>query len=247
MNLFASGSGPKGAGKGVAKDERKKRPIFVCIELFGRKFIKYVYLNMLYLVCCLPIVTIGPATAGMTYVIRNYTQEEHAWVAGDFFHAFKENFWKALLNSVIVLAAYVIIFAGIFFYYQYWVNGTDTVAQWVLFACLLSLTLFVLVVFTFMQFYVNLMIVTFDLKLFAIYKNALILAVAKFGQNLLVLLACAAVWLAVLAAFYTATYWGVLLAFALILTLCFSLTGYIVDFWCYRTIDALMIKGKQKD
>lgn len=248
MNLFASGSGPTGAGKGVEKDERKKRPIFICIELYGRKFLKYMYLNMLYFLCCLPVVTIGPATAGMTYVIRNYTQEEHAWLVGDFFHAFKENFWKSLLNSIIVLVAYVVIFAGLDFYFQYWMGGNISLTQWVLFGILLSLCLFALVIFTFMQFYVNLMIVTFDLKLFTIYKNALILAVAKFGQNLMIFIVCAVVWLVPFLALYTATYWGVVLAFALVLLICFSLTGYIVDFWCYRTIDTLMIQGnKQKD
>lgn len=34
----------------------------------------------------------GPATCGLTYVLRNYARQEHAWTFSDFFTRAKENF-----------------------------------------------------------------------------------------------------------------------------------------------------------
>lgn len=59
-------------GPGVDKNGPKKKRFFLFFELYFRKFWKMIELNLLFLVCCIPIVTIGPAIAGMTYVLRNY-------------------------------------------------------------------------------------------------------------------------------------------------------------------------------
>lgn len=41
----------------------KKKRFFLFFELYFRKFWKMIELNLLFLVCCIPIVTIGPAIA----------------------------------------------------------------------------------------------------------------------------------------------------------------------------------------
>ena len=57
-------------GPGVDKDGPQKKRFFYFFELFGRKFWKLIELNLLYLVCCIPIVTIGPATCGLVYILQ---------------------------------------------------------------------------------------------------------------------------------------------------------------------------------
>jgi len=39
---------------------------------------------------CLPMITVGPAQAGMTYILRNFSREEHAFFVERFYRACKE-------------------------------------------------------------------------------------------------------------------------------------------------------------
>lgn len=67
-----------------------------------------VCLNVLWLLCCLPVVTAGAATVAMYYVIFLYITKQDDTVTKPFFKAFKENFrvvtpiW--ILNLLIGLA-----------------------------------------------------------------------------------------------------------------------------------------------
>ncbi len=67
-----------------------------------------VCLNVLWLLCCLPVVTAGAATVAMYYVVFQYITQQDDAVIKPFFKAFKENFrittpiW--ILNLLIGLA-----------------------------------------------------------------------------------------------------------------------------------------------
>ena len=68
-----------------------------------------IILNMLCLVCCIPIVTIGPALAAKYDVAMRIVRFEEPAVFKPFFKAFKENFkqafivWMFLLGAVLLL------------------------------------------------------------------------------------------------------------------------------------------------
>lgn len=49
-------------------------------------------LNILWLLCCLPVFTIGPATTALFYAMINLVRREEHFVWKDFFHSFKDNF-----------------------------------------------------------------------------------------------------------------------------------------------------------
>lgn len=49
-------------------------------------------LNVLWLICCLPVITAGAATTAMYYVIFQYITKQDDGVLKPFFKAFKENF-----------------------------------------------------------------------------------------------------------------------------------------------------------
>ena len=49
-------------------------------------------LNSLWLVCCLPIFTIGPATAAVYYALICRLRGEDSYLRTDFFHSFRQNF-----------------------------------------------------------------------------------------------------------------------------------------------------------
>ena len=62
-----------------------------------------VALNLIWLVCCVPIVTIGPACTAMCYVARRIANGDAPPVLKTFFRAFRENFKQSLLVSLILL------------------------------------------------------------------------------------------------------------------------------------------------
>ena len=57
-------------------------------------------LNLLWLVCCIPLVTIGPATTAMFYALIQRARGEDLSVQKDFFTSFKRNLKQGILLGV---------------------------------------------------------------------------------------------------------------------------------------------------
>lgn len=83
---------------------------------FITKMVYSVYLNFLWLVCCLPVFTIGASTAALYYVSLKIVKNEEGNLTKAFFHSFKENFrqgttvWLILfgLGAVLGVDGYVL-------------------------------------------------------------------------------------------------------------------------------------------
>lgn len=57
-------------------------------------------LNSLWLLCCIPLVTIGPATTAVWYALIQRARKEDISVSKDFFHSFKTNLRQGILLGV---------------------------------------------------------------------------------------------------------------------------------------------------
>ena len=64
-------------------------------------------LNLLVLVCSLPVVTAGAAVTAMHYVLLKIVRREDSYMAKDFFRSFRQNFRQATVLWLIKLAFYV--------------------------------------------------------------------------------------------------------------------------------------------
>jgi len=73
--------------------------------------VQYIGLNLIFIVCCLPIVTIGPAIAALCQVMLRESRGEHGYLIRSFFQHFKEMFVQAALTFF--------LFAGLFFVLLY--------------------------------------------------------------------------------------------------------------------------------
>lgn len=62
-------------------------------------------LNVLWLVCCLPVVTIGASTEGLFSVVNKLVAGEDHQVAADFFKAFRRDFAQSTAVWLMLLAA----------------------------------------------------------------------------------------------------------------------------------------------
>lgn len=79
---------------------------------FGQLFLKLSYgccLNILWLVCCLPIVTIGASTTALYYTSFKIAKEEGSYITVMFFRSFRQNFKQATIIWLIMLAAGLVI------------------------------------------------------------------------------------------------------------------------------------------
>ena len=137
-------------------------------------------LSILFFLILIPCFMIaGPATAGVTYVIRDWSRDEHAWLFSDFKDAWKEN-WKEsllimLINGIVLLVFYV----NMLFYRQM------AVEKW----GFLVLYYFIMVmgfIYLMMNMFLFPMLVTYKLKVRQIIKNAFIFTIAELPRNIFI-------------------------------------------------------------
>ena len=218
-------------GVGISKNRAEKKPFFVFWELFWRKKFKLIGLNLLYLLCCIPIVTIGPATAGMMYVLRNMANEKPTFIVADFFDAFKKNFKQAFVVGLLHFILSAIDGYGIWFYYSWATQNPDSQVFGMI-ALIVALTFGFVILFS--SFYIYLMLVTCDLKLKPLIKNSLIIGLVSFKTNILTTLAILLVGVVILLPLFPYLCWpACIVIFALYGA---SLPAFIVAFNSYKYI-----------
>ena len=83
---------------------------------FIGKLADVVMLNIVCLICCLPIVTIGPAVTALYYVMIKEVRDEESHIFRMFFRSFKLNFKQGLVIWLIVLALGIFFGVDIWFY-----------------------------------------------------------------------------------------------------------------------------------
>lgn len=209
--LFGFG-GVKKAGPGVSKEAPQKNRLFAYFEVFFRKFWPLAFVNLIYCLffipaialsyllirlvsdagaqnaffyalCFAPLGFLGPANAGLTKVTRDFVRQEPGFTWSDFMEAAKNNWKHSLIVSLFQYFGALCLFAAGSFYYGLMANGG-------LYAIPFALTIMLAFVYLFMTFYLQLMVVTLDLKLKSLFKNAVILSIVCLGQNLLLMLFC---------------------------------------------------------
>jgi len=167
-------------GPGVHKNAPKKKSFVIFFEILFRKFWKLITANLLFILVSLPLLTTGLASAGLTYITRNFAREKHAFIAGDFFDTIKKNWKQALAVGIINLIVTVVIAFDIWFFYQ---NANGIVGN-IMLAVMLSVAL----ILNFMKYYIYIMLVTFKLKFKQLLKNSLIFAFAGLARNFMLLI-----------------------------------------------------------
>ncbi|MGN1113802.1 MAG: YesL family protein [Oscillospiraceae bacterium] len=214
-------------GMGIPKAPMEKKGFFKFFEIYGVRFWRLIELNLIFILACIPIVTFGPAVAGMTKVARNYSQERNAFIWSDFWKAFKSNFKQAFVMGIIDLIFIAAIFVGFPVYQSLAKENSIMYIPLVLF---ISISL----LFIMMHYYIYLMIVSANLKLTQILKNAFFLVSLGFKSTMFTLLAWIAVF-AVLILFYPYTIF--IMPF-----LPFSFLSFVTSFNCYPVIRKFVIQ-----
>lgn len=246
-------------GPGVRKDAPKQKAIPRFFSIFQRKFFDLCKLNLLFcipvavdlamiyglnclypylIIDFIPIILLFPFIGGLTYVTRNYVREEHSFIYSDFKDAVKNNWAAFLLDGVICYAFFALMSIAIPFYWS--ASKTNTFMAAALGVCIL-----VSLLFLFSQYYVPVMIVTFDMKLRQILKNSFIFIFIGLGRNFLVTL----LLLIIVFLLYLGSEPSIisLIMFFFAIFLMFSYCSFLINFSSYPLIDKFMVQPYLKN
>ncbi|MBQ7921677.1 MAG: DUF624 domain-containing protein [Clostridia bacterium] len=178
----------------------------------------------------LTLFTFGPVCVGTTYILRNMFRGEGIFLWHDFWYAIRRNIRQGLIYGIIDLLIIFLLAYDIFFFHLNF--GNSTVLDMMFFASLVLAFLYF-----FMRMYIYLMMVTFDLSILKLLKNALLFTVLGVKRNIMALLGT----LAVLAInyFLLALYFplGVIMPFVIVFSLCSMIGVYAA----YPKIKEIMI------
>lgn len=126
------------------------------------------YLNILWLVCCLPIVTIGASTTALFYVSLKIAKNEEGSLTKAFFHSFRENFKQGTIIWLILFSVGLILgFDGYIFYHMRYENAFWTVATAVFLVAAAAYAIILMYIFP--------LLARFDNTIGAMFKNAILL------------------------------------------------------------------------
>ena len=126
------------------------------------------YLNILWLVCCLPIVTIGASTTALFYVTLKVAKNEEGNLTRSFFHSFKENFRQSTIIWLILLAVGIILaLDGYVFYHMRFENVFWTVGTAIFFVAAVAYAIVLMYIFP--------LLARFDNTIKAMFKNSIML------------------------------------------------------------------------
>ncbi len=272
-------------GKGVEKDAPEKKAFFKFFELYGRKFWKYIEVNLMYFLILLPLIlyiyataydagyywmidlgftqdeieqvwtpllysttlyflkvpasvrnlllivsvlAYGPVKVGLTYVLRNFSNEKHAWIS-DIWDKARANWKYGMFFGILDMLCVLLLIFNL----NYSANGIPIMRL-----CRCA-SIAATVVYCFMRRYIYLMIVTVDLNLKSLILNSWLFSFTGILRNIGVSLLNTAIWVGI--------YLLILLVFPLaeaifIPFFVFSFTNFLGIFVIYPLVDRYLVK-----
>ena len=135
--------------------------------------IELIKLFLLFIPC---ILITGPVQAGLAYVTRNWSRDEHAFIWSDFKDAVKENWKQALGVSAITSVLPIILYVGYQFYGQQAQNN-------VIFMVPQMLLVMICVVWALSLVFMYPMMVTYKVTFGQLIKNSMVMAIGRLPQT----------------------------------------------------------------
>lgn len=256
-------------GPGVSKDEEEKSVWLKFFIVFKRRLSKFVQLNLIFLipvllvsalifgvaimpgmrymlvmqglqinlwnlyVMPLPLILLSPFWGGLMVVTRRLANEEYAFIWSEYWRGVKENWKQFLANGIFV---YVMFFLLSFSFIYY----SGKVSESFLYYIPYGMIILVSVLLLFSQYYIPVMIVSVNLKMRYIYKNALIFALMGLGRNLLMTLVVG-IFVALIGIFMWMHPILILIGFLLLILAMFAFIAYTDAYLMYPLVKQYII------
>lgn len=188
--------------------------------------VDYVLLGL----AALAIFTFGPVMVGSTYIMRNLFRQEPIFLMQDFFHSIRRNLKQALIFGVMDVA---IIFILLYDIILYNLNFSAGMFNAIMFFAMICIAL----LYFFMRMYIYLMMVTFDLSILKLFKNAIFFSVLGVKRNICALLGVAAATIFTVMLVFVYMPIGIILPFVIL----FAFILYTTTYCAYPVIHKYMI------
>lgn len=213
-------------GPGIEKDAPSKTGLALFFEILVREFWQLLKLNLLFVICALPLVTFGAARAALSRCTMNMVRDVPNDVWDDFRQELKKDFSRNTALGLLELFALgmlmlLLSLPG--------VRGNTAVC-----VVLLALTAIVVLVLG----YLWPMVVAVDVPLRAAIKNAAVLALA-FPQHSLPALVVALL-------LYGLSFWLFPLSLPLVLFVPFGMGSFVTSFAAWSDIRRLVIRQNNR-
>lgn len=198
-------------------------------------------LLMLALIPCIGIT--GPFTAGVSYVTRNWSRDEHAFIWSDFKDAVKENWKQSLVISLITGVMPFIV-------YTCWRFYGGMAADQAIMVIPQVLTLMIGLIWALAVTYAHPLIVTYKLRLRDVLRNSLLLAIARLPMSVGIRLLHSLPMLlgALIGYFIGGIQWVIMVLFLYYLLLGFALSRFVTASYTNGVFDKYInprIEGAQ--
>lgn len=155
-----------------------------------------VWLNLLTLICCIPVVTAGAALTALHYVSIKLAREEEGYLTKSYFKSLKENFFQATALRLLMLLIFAVAWTDLYF-----ISMMDSQVASVMRIGVCAVFFFYLCG----GIYWFPLLARFDNSLKNIIKNACLLGILNFPKSL-----CILVIYGVFAAGYTLLFYRIL-------------------------------------
>ena len=135
---------------------------------FMGKLFDVVALNLVFIIVCIPIVTIGPAVSALYYASVKSIRRDRSYPIKEFFKAFKRDFKQSFIVGLILVLAAAIIYVDIRFVVHYIKND---------FTAMRYVYLVIGLVISFISVYIFPLISRFSLKISGLFRLSFYLAI----------------------------------------------------------------------
>jgi len=170
------------------------------------------FLNILWLLCSLPLITLFPATAAMFGVFKDWVQGKEGNLFKSFWNYFKTNFKHSFIYGIIW-------FLSLFIFYI----DFALISEFESYNFILTSLLFLLLILVaFNTIYFTPVNIHFDVNLFGKIKNSFLFSIMFFPTTILSLLICGFVIASIIFV-------------PQVIFIIFSPAGYVIFRLCYRT------------
>lgn len=144
---------------------------------FLNKVADLMWLNILTLLCCIPVITVGAALTSAHYVALKLHRNEEGYITKDFFRSFKLNFKQSTAIWLLILLVLVVFSADFYIMNNVEAVKIPTVLQVIIMAIAILFMFMVLWVFAVQSKFVNTITKTI--------KNAFALSVIQLPKTIL--------------------------------------------------------------
>lgn len=168
----------------------------------------------------------GPSSAGVTYILRNYSREESVFLLSDWWEHTRSNFRQAIVVFVIDILAYCcFIMAGVFYLSQNRI--------------LFILIIYFLIVYLLVRMYLYQVMITFKCSIKNLFRNSFTIVAQNLPKSLLLLVVllifhvaipCIGIWMN-----FDVIVWTVFVLLELILLP--TLSSFMTNFFIYPYFD----------